>query len=115
LERPAAIGVFGGGGAVINRAGRVAGGAIPVQIARMVAGPDGMLEAVKLTDEKGRPYELAITKSGFAQPNGAMTGTLTLECQPPAADSKPTKLEVLGPRSMNVEAAFTLRNVPAVP
>jgi hypothetical protein len=115
LERPAAVGVFGGGGAVINRAGRVAGGAIPVQIARMIAGADGMLESVKLTDEKGRPYELAITKSEMANRNGAMTGTLTLECQAAAADSKPVKLEVLGPRSMNVEAAFTLRNVLAVP
>ncbi len=113
LERPAGGAVFGGGG-VLNRAGRWAGGAIPPNIARMVAGADGMLESVKLADDKNRPYEVTITKSELANRNGAMIGTLTLECQPPAADAKPRVLEVHGPRSMTVEATFTLRNVPAI-
>jgi hypothetical protein len=117
LERPPIGGAFGvgiAGGAVINRGGRGAGGAIPPQIARLVVGSDGMLESVKLTDDKGRPYEVAVTKSEMTNRNGAMTGTLTLECQPPATDTKPRTLEVLGPRSMTVEATFTLRNVPVV-
>jgi hypothetical protein len=119
LERPQAgiggiaVGGIAGGG-VINRIGRAAGGMIPPNIARMVAGSDGPLQSIKMFDAKGKAYEVAVTKSEIANRNGAMTGTLTLECQPPAADAKPGKLEVHGPRSMNVEAAFTLRGVPAV-
>jgi hypothetical protein len=118
LERQMGGIAFGGGiaigGAVPNRAVRRPGGLIPPQIARNVAGADGMLESVKLLDDKGRPYEMSMTKSETASRNGAITGSLTFECQPPAADAKPGKLEIHGPRSIAVETSFTLRDVPAV-
>jgi hypothetical protein len=107
----------GGGriGAAGNfRAGRGVGGAIPPNIAQFVAGSDGRLQSVKLMDDKGRPYDMAITSSDLNQRNGAMAVTLKLECRPPAADAKPGALEVLGPRSVSVEAAFTLRDVVVV-
>jgi hypothetical protein len=116
LDRPPAGGAFGvavGGAAVVNRAVRAVGDVIPPTIARMVAGPDGPLQSVKLLDDKGRKYDVNIIKAEYANRNGAMAGTLTLDCRPPAADAKPRTLEVHGPRSMNVEAAFTLRGVPA--
>jgi hypothetical protein len=38
-------------------------------------------------------------------------GTFTLECEPPPGAGGPKALELTGPRSVSVEAAFTLRDV----
>ena len=117
LERPAGNGPVGAvavaGNVAVRRVGGNAG-QIPVNVMRLLSGPDGPIESIKLADEKGRHFEVAVTKSEFANRNGAMTATMTLECRPPAADSKPKSLEVHGPRSAWIEAAFTLRDVPAV-
>jgi hypothetical protein len=115
LQRPAGGGVMGGIAIAgnVNRGGRP-GGLIPPNIGRLVSGSDGMVESIKLIDEKGRPYEVAVNKTQLANRNGAIAATLTLECQPPAADAKPKALELHGPRSVAVEAPFTLHDVPAV-
>ena len=106
--------IGGGINGAVMQVGPGAHGAIPPQIAQFVAGPDGALESITLSDDKGRPYQVGITRSDVNQRNGTLAATLMLECRPPAADSKPGALEVHGPRSVAVEVPFILRDVPAV-
>jgi hypothetical protein len=121
LERPgggpagmAAGGVMIAGNAAVGRVIRNGGGgAIPANVKQMISGPDGPVESIKLTDEKGKQFDVSVTKSEFSNNNGTMTAKLGLECRPPTADSKPKALEIHGPRSAAVEAAFTLKDVPA--
>jgi hypothetical protein len=113
VERPTGAMFAGNVVAVRPVPARVAapGGAIPPQVARLLAMPEGTVEAVKLADDAGRPYEVAVTQTQMAQRNGVIGATLTLECRPPAATAKPRALELVGPRQIGVEAAFALRGV----
>jgi hypothetical protein len=69
-------------------------------------------ESLKLFDAQGRPYTVAVTETSTSRTNGGTVVSSTLDCQPPAKDAKPRRLELHGPRRVSVEAKFTLRDVP---
>ena len=113
VERPAGGGAGGaGGGNSTNRgAGRWSGGMMPALVGRLLAGADGPIESLRLADDKGRPYELTMTRFEIAEQNGGATATLALEGRPPAEDAQPRALELRGPRSVSLDATLTLRDV----
>jgi hypothetical protein len=68
--------------------------------------------ALRLSDEKGRPYEVTLAVDQAAQQANAITVTFALSGRPADAAAQPRQLELLGPRLVPVEAKFTLRDVP---
>src|SRR5262249_27100035 len=87
-------------------------GVISATVVRAMTGMSGATEAFRLTDAAGREFDVSVVRSEVRPANGSALGTFTLECEPANRADRPKGLALTGPRSVAIEAAFSLRGVP---